>query len=118
MIGIAIVTALTLYNGYIYALPKQNVFNYAAYLNNDGYWNANKFNFPSVPSADNSNSRVPVRPSEDELTTKRFEALEIQIAVVRHNATNNLALSIIWLLVLVPVFAIHWKIARREQASV
>jgi hypothetical protein len=83
-------------------------YNYEKYQTNDRYWES---------KLGCQKDKVAMkRPSETELTTKRLEALGMEISREKRDGLQTLIHALMFIVVGTVTLFIHWRIARRARA--
>lgn len=84
-------------------------YKYDKYQTNDDYWKSK-----SSCSKEETNE---VRPSEEELTKKRLEALSIEIKAEKRGGFQSLIKCFTFIFVSGLTLLIHWKIAKKSRLA-
>lgn len=88
-------------------------YSYNKFQTNDIYWE----NYNGCNSCSDENKKKP-RPSEDELTKQRQEALSRALMSEQRGGAQSLVKTLIIILIDIVTFFIHWLIAKRARANV
>jgi len=84
-----------------------NPYNYNKYQTNDRFWESKQ------PYTKDQSSMK--RPSEEELTKQRQEALRIELGGERRNGLQSLIGTLMFVVVSALALLLHWRIAKRTR---
>jgi hypothetical protein len=104
-IGIAGYSIVEITNPYITI----RAYDYDKYQSNDSYWDSKIY--------DQDQKTVQQRPSEEELTKKRQEAMVIALKGERREGIQSLIQSLMFILAGGVTLLVHWQIAKRARTE-
>jgi len=114
MLCIAISTGVALYDLVQYSVPHLTVDTYQYQMR--GQLIGRSANFGLTMDA-NGNTSQPAPPSEAEIAAQQEQQLAMAIERERANALRSLLQIFTILLVSVPLYIVHWRLAKRLDAS-
>jgi hypothetical protein len=82
-------------------------YNYDKYQTNDKFWESKRFR--------ENEKAVAIRPSEEELTKKRQEALLVELRGEKREGLQTLIKTLMFIVVGGITLLIHWQIAKRAR---
>ena len=115
MLCIAISTGVALYDLVQYSVPHLTVDNYQYQMR--GQWIGRSANIELVAMDAQGNTSQPAPPSEAEIAAQQEQQMAMAIERERANALRSLLHIFTILLVSVPLYIVHWRLAKRLDAS-